>query len=165
MSRDPLQEMAKAVDRALADRDKRINQLEQLLRRLANNVAAPSHSEGLDRWMQHNMHYGNAMLLIGYGGFFALWSSTAGDMPKGWFGLSGLLMGLSLLLFVTWELAKTAASSYKSTKGADVTETNKVLSTMDRLWAWVFVPTALLGMFAGFIVLCFFARHALISNY
>lgn len=165
LGRDPLEQFRKDVNRALAERDRRIQQLENHLVQVSRAMSASKSRDSGEVWRQHNMHYGNTILLLGYGGFFALWSSTAGDMPKGWFGLAGALMGLSLLLFLLFELAKTALSSHSATTGGGMSGATRMLDRLDQYWQYIFGITAVLGLAAGMIVLVFFGSHALSSKY
>lgn len=124
-----------------------------------------------DKFREHEARYANTILLLGYGGFFALWSSTAGHMPKMLWGWAGIFICASLLLFIGFELAKTAAGSSLlytfARRGTELSATeqtaqvNRQIDAVNRHWRGVFVLAALLGMVAGGIVIWCFATHAL----
>ncbi len=114
-----------------------------------------------ERYFTETVHYANVIILLGYGGFFALWSAMAGKMPRGLFGTAGLLMGISLLIFLLFEIAKIAAGSWALTsakkRGLDENEVLGYLShsqeKVDRWWLWAFIPSLLCGLTAGGILL------------
>lgn len=118
---------------------------------------------------EHEIRYANTIVLLGYGGFFALWATTAGDMPKQWFGWAGVLISISLLLFVIFEAAKTAAVSLGVSHGAKagLNENQTIelcdlyLNKVQRIWLTVFLCSLTTGLAAGAIVVYAFAKHAL----
>lgn len=127
-----------------------------------------SHQEAYERLVDQEHRYATTILLLGYGGFFALWGGQAGQMPKLWFGVAGLLMGISLILFLGFELGKTFAKS-KAFHEADrrgqsaeeaIDLANVYVRRVDRWWLPVFAIAVLTGMSAGAIVLWHFGLHA-----
>lgn len=175
--RDPMERFTKDINDALRGHEERIRQIaaaQESLRRHLSSSGQSQHAnteESVLRLQDHESHYANTILLLGYGGFFALWANTAGNMPKGLFGLSGLLMGTSLVLFILFELAKTVASSLGVQRGykrklnaADTVHlSNRYLDAVQVYWLHVFIPTVLAGLLAGGIVLWHFGAHALNS--
>lgn len=63
----------------------------------------------LDDQEQEHTRYLNTILLIGYGGFFALWATTHQKIDQFWFGLIGAMILISLGVFLLWEVAKAFA--------------------------------------------------------
>ena len=130
-------------------------------------------SQSDDDWVnamhERETRYANTILLLGYGGFFALWSSIHGKLPALAFGLVGLSMGLSILLFVGWELAKTIVVDKAIRDYRDQTRTGRKIDpralidsrvdALNRFHPWLFVPSVIFGLLAGFSLLAFFIWH------
>ena len=114
-------------------------------------------------------HYANLIILLGYGGFFALWSSLAGKMPRTSFGVAGLLMGISLLIFLLFEITRIGIGSWAMNRAQRInldeyqvlgylsSQVNKI----DRWWLFAFIPSLLLGLCSGAIVLWAFWCNAM----
>ncbi|MFU4332516.1 hypothetical protein ACM726_29895, partial [Pseudomonas aeruginosa] len=51
-------------------------------------------------------NYTNLILVAGYAGFFAFWSTLSEKVPTLLFSITGLLILISLVLFISWELIK-----------------------------------------------------------
>lgn len=63
-------------------------------------------SRNVEEMLSRQQHYANTITLIGYGGFFALWASVAETMPSWLFATCGLLITISLIVFVLWEILR-----------------------------------------------------------
>lgn len=118
-------------------------------------------SEIYERYTKENVHYANVILLLGYGGFFVLWSSLANRMPRGLFGIAGGLVATSLIIFLSFEIAKIGACSW-ALRTADknglnehlaLGHINKTLNKVNSWWLWAFIPCVIAGLVAGAIVL------------
>ena len=59
-------------------------------------------------------NYTKVVLGLGYGGFFALWSGTRQHLPPRAVMLSALLIGISLTLYIAFEVLQTGLTSYVS---------------------------------------------------
>lgn len=167
-----IRENQRALAKAEARQREQLAQFERMRQPAVHHHDAASQIQAL---RDDQSRYANTILLLAYGGFYALWASTAGNMPKSWFGLSGILMGISLLFFIGFELAKMIAKSVAFRKGLAVDEHGHkrvadyevlfaVSSNIDRVnsyWLPVFIPTLLTGLAAGLIVLFFFAANAM----
>lgn len=146
----------------LASLSERIHRLEQRPQQVASPYRA--YDSSLEKFREHEQRYANTILLLGYGGFFALWSTTSDTMPKAWFGACGLSMGLSLLIFICYELIKVAAASWArkpSDPLAELEATNAAIDRWNKRWPVFFFPAVALGLFAGFTLLFWFGQHAL----
>lgn len=121
----------------------------------------------VERMEEHEQRYANTILLLGYGGFFALWASTAGEMPRSWFGAAGLLMAFSLLVFILHTLARTVAVgtalrrtgpkpgvAFDPIKALE--EVNQAAASVNRWWLPVFLLSAIPGLIAAGVLLWFF---------
>jgi len=162
-------------DRAIKEQQRQIGYLHQQLNYVSRRASmGDPYQEAYDRFRDHEQRYANTILLLGYGGCFALWRSTADSMPRIWFGVAGGLMATSLFLFVVFELAKTFAGSLALSREGAIGENGMRLSAADALaladnwigrvtkcWIWVFFPAALTGLSAGGILLWFFGVAAI----
>lgn len=136
---------------------------------MANNTDP---TKFLDDFAARQTNYTNVITLLGYGGFFALWESTSERMAPFFFGLCGLLMAISLLLFVTWELASMLVTAWAIRKARMPDENGFRMGPaaamaligdsndrLNRFHLWVFVPSVITGVVGGFMVLAFFLDH------
>ena len=132
------------------------------------------YQEAYNRFREHEQRYANTILLLGYGGFFALWANTAARMPALWFGVAGGLMTLSLITFLTFELAKTFAASVALSREGGLGKDGHRISARAALeladvwigrvtkwWPWAFSIAVVTGFTAGAIVLWFFGVNAM----
>jgi hypothetical protein len=111
---DDLERWSRKMANLVNDLTRRVDQLErhrQLHGRSTRGAASVSNqNEEADRVVQgiraHHDSYASIITLIGYGGVFALWSSTAKSMLPIWVGIAGTLLAISLLVFVVYEMAK-----------------------------------------------------------
>lgn len=175
--RDPRERQAQQINEAFKRQQRDIAALGREIARLDNQMHALSRSfpvrnpvnDAYEKYRAHEQQYANTILLLGYGGFFALWASTAEKMPPSWFGVCGLLMGISLLCFIGFEIAKTTAASTalrvegktgpdgrKLTAGDALDLANARIERVNRAWPFVFIAAVSTGLVAGFLVLWFF---------
>lgn len=59
-----------------------------------------------EKQMNHLASYTNLIMVAGYAGYFAFWSTMVTKLPQWIFALCGLLMTISLTLFIAWEIIK-----------------------------------------------------------
>ncbi|TQD51203.1 hypothetical protein FKV25_01865 [Lysobacter aestuarii] len=154
------------MKRAFEHLNKRVQALEEGARRSHARLTLPRSDawDQLERHQEREVHYANVILLLGYGGFFALWTTVAGKMPAWLFGLSGLMIAFSLLLFISFELAKTAVSSASLTRSKKlgltanqaIDRSNLAVDVINGWQPWIFYPAVITGLGAGLIVLGFF---------
>ena len=57
-----------------------------------------------ERILQAASGYNQIVVLAGYAGFFTIWSAAKDDVPHWLLLTSGLLMGLSLIIYVAWTI-------------------------------------------------------------
>ncbi|MCH5488319.1 hypothetical protein [Pseudomonas syringae] len=115
--------------------------------------------------------YTNLILVAGYAGFFAFWSTLVAKLPGWLYALSGLLALLSLICFICWELIKmiwgnvhlnrTNEMIIKTVRGPKAIALIDAASSLHsakitKLWMWFLVPTVACGMSAGFLLLGYF---------
>ena len=173
MSRE-LHDLDRRLGAKFKEVDRNISNLHRAIQAINANSGNRMNSNELERWVSEQRtneeRYANTILLLGYGGFFVLWSSIHGRMPNLLFGICGLLALISLLLFVTWELVKTLVSGLatnRATKhvgGNRVHASNQIVEIMisandkvNRHWLWFFVPSVIAGLTAGGLLIYSYA--------
>ncbi len=125
--------------------------------------------------------YTNFIIVGGYAAFFALWSGMAKDIPALWRLGSGTCIGLSLILFIGWELFGIRHRMKSGTRFADVLKIegypedfedrwDKVVAQNGRdsfwylrIWPWVFAPAVVLGL-TGAVMLTVSAAITFLSK-
>jgi hypothetical protein len=142
------------VDRAV---DKQIDALIQLNEKLMSN----------------STNYTNLIMVAGYAGFFAFWSTLVGKVPAWLFLSCGLLITVSLTLFVGWEIIKMfwSASHMRKTQSilaqsrrqAVVADYEKAIQKFNaeaqRVWMAFLIPSVLTGVLAAVVLIGFFANQ------
>lgn len=165
--RDPYEGNWNTINRAMGEFERRIGGLEA-------HVMATSVQNG-DQWAEQQRsdqeRYLNTILLIGYGGFFALWATTQSRLSMFWFGLIGLLVLLSLAVFLAWEVVKAAAlgRAIGASQALDENKYRRVppqrvpafveerTAWIRRLWPWQFATSAALASAALVLLVWQFA--------
>ncbi|MBD8604853.1 hypothetical protein IFT80_19620 [Pseudomonas sp. CFBP 8771] len=124
-----------------------------------------------EKEMAHSTSYANLILVAGYAGYFAFWSTLLARLPHWLYAVSGLLALSSLLLFISWEVTKMIWGTVylnriqtmlekSSGRGSLVPamETARRLheARMNRLWIWLLVPTVAFGIGAGLLLVGYF---------
>lgn len=115
----------------------------------------------------HASAYDNAIIIAGYAAFFALWAGVAEDVSRNCRLVTVALMGVSLLLYITWHvmqmLTRQRFESARANTFAfsdDATRFNAEWERIDqqhsiaqmkvmRFWLPIFVPTLGLGIIGG----------------
>ena len=115
--------------------------------------------------------YANVVIIAGYAAFFTLWSSMKDKLPDTAMFTTAILMSLSVILFILFEVYKMIASSFYFRRLSKLFEQNKdaqfVITEfqedgrkfdlqMSRIWVFVFVPTLVLGLSAASILVYHF---------
>ncbi|MCS5516384.1 hypothetical protein NWF32_19350 [Pseudomonas qingdaonensis] len=117
-----------------------------------------------EKQMTHSTSYTNLILVAGYAGYFAFWSTLVTKLPSWLYALSGLLALLSLLLFISWEVIKMTWGTVhlnrinkmiiKTVRGPNVLQIIDAASSLqnvrtNKLWLWFLVPTLIFGIGPG----------------
>jgi hypothetical protein len=120
------------------------------------------------------MTYSKTMLGLGYGGFFALWAGTKSHLGARTVLWSAALIGISLFLYVVFELTQTAVVSAAAlaftkaiyedgesiaTKGYQLRSSRnsvRLLST----WRYVFAGCTLIGLSGAVLLIVGLIRSA-----
>lgn len=132
--------------------------------RAAHELIATLHSQSVS--------YTNLIMVVGYAGLLTLWSKLKPDLPPMLFSITGLLIGVSILLFIVWEVIKMVGGQreVRRLRGALVGsqsgsaaiqrfqyQLQKYGTGWANLWLWFFVPTLASGIVATLALLGFFA--------
>jgi hypothetical protein len=128
--------------------------------------------EILTRAQTGQMAYTNLIIVAGYAGFLTFWSSLRNNLPPVLYAVSGLLIVLSLLCFISWETTKMILSAVYLRKsemqltssglsGVDIiTKLQQDNSIFDRrvykLWFWFLIPTVVFGLSSSLCLVGFF---------
>lgn len=111
--RDPFEEITRRINRALSERDSRIDRLEKAAGQLGQaqqkqgvRVNQDKGIEFVREMQQRGEMYTQIVALLGYGGLLALWSGLASRMPAYLLGITGAMILLSLATFIGWEVWK-----------------------------------------------------------
>lgn len=128
----------------------------------------------LDQAHGHASTYSTVIIGAGYAGFFALWNMVDKSLAPWAHALSGILIGLSLLLFVGWETTKMIWTSVEHVRLqkllVDGTLTwpafQEALKTHGRrvgvVWVFFLVPTMAFGFSAGAVLLWHFVKRLVV---
>jgi hypothetical protein len=127
-----------------------------------------------EKQMTQASAYTNLILVAGYAGYFAFWSTLVGKLPAWIYALSGLLALVSLFCFIAWELVKMIWSNtylnrtnqmiIKTVRGPNALKMIDATSSLHsvrvtKMWMWFLVPTVTCGMSAGVLLVGYFASE------
>jgi hypothetical protein len=114
--------------------------------------------------------YDNTVILAGYAAFFTLWVGVNHDVSSMCRLVTVSLMGLSLILYLGWQISQMIIRQMFEFQKADLfsisgdaEQFNLQWSQLDiahahaqakivRLWPWVFVPSLVLGLSAAIVL-------------
>ncbi|MBA1196919.1 hypothetical protein G7011_07350 [Pseudomonas plecoglossicida] len=123
--------------------------------------------------MNHLASYTNLVMVAGYAGYFAFWSTMVTKLPQWIFALCGLLMTISLTLFIAWEIIKafwTGRYLHQVQKILGNPRGRQTLSELQILgstfsakgrkwWAWFFATSVITGISAASVLVIYFAME------
>ncbi len=126
-----------------------------------------------EKLMGHATNYTNLIMVAGYAGFFAFWSTLAGKIPAWLFSTCGLLITISLTLFIGWELIKmfwsakhmrrTQSILAQSRRQATVADYEKAFQEFNaqtqKVWMLFLIPSVITGVLAAVMLVGFFSRE------
>lgn len=126
-----------------------------------------------EKMMSNATNYTNLIMVAGYAGFFAFWSTLTGKIPAWWFSACGLLITLSLTLFISWELIKmfwsakhmrrTQSILAKSRKTNVIAEYEKAFQEFSeksqKVWMLFLIPCVATGVLAAVMLIAFFCKE------
>lgn len=123
-----------------------------------------------EKLMNNSNAYTNLIMVAGYAGYFAFWSTLSGKIPIWLFNACGLAITLSLTLFITWEIVKmfwsakhmrlTQAILSKRPHANVIAEFEKAFQDFNarsqKVWLVFLVPTVVSGITAACLLLGYF---------
>jgi len=127
-----------------------------------------------------SVSYTNLFMVGGYASFFVVWAKMYDKFSKFYMGLAGVLMFISLLVFIVWELYKMIFYStnfrnlQKVLEEKDPKKFNAKLSEHQfnekkraleqvKIWWLVLIVTIIPALFASGILICLFYKY-IINN-
>lgn len=168
----------KAVDEAAVKRD---NDLARHVNRLGTQQTSLIQRQQLDAMKEilaqaygQASNYSNLIIVAGYVGFYSMWSSVRTEMPKGAMVAAGLLITVSALFFVAFEIYKMIRTSLHfralagllQESGASAlervqSEEQKFSLRLTRAWVVALVFTVVPGFAAAAILIICFGQKLL----
>jgi len=104
---------SRLFDRWLNEINSHLNRLTKEVKELRQFQASVEYEkqvqaalELMGRMQASHASYTNLIIVAGYAAFFTFWSTLKNDLPKWLYAVSGLLIVLSLLVFIAWEVTK-----------------------------------------------------------
>jgi ABC-type multidrug transport system fused ATPase/permease subunit len=172
-----LEQVIQKVDQA---RVKEVNKLGKAIESISKSQAeaiAQQQMEAIKEIIAHTygkaQSYANVIIVAGYAAFFTMWASVKSDLPTIPMLISGLLMTISILLFVITEIItmlstsryfRTLQEKLAQMPSLDVLKEIKEAEKQNaqsqyHTWAILFYPSLLTGVISGIILCgCFIAR-------
>lgn len=125
---------------------------------LAANTTSPS--EETKKIFEQAKNYNNVITLAGYAGIFAIWNMIKSDMDKITSGKIALLVGMSLVLFVAFEIigmiGRTLIISHADVENSKIERIGRFIeSAQHRLWAIFVIATIAPALWAVWILFSF----------
>jgi len=167
-----LDQWSRAVNKNLNDLSSGVSDLRRFQFNVEYEKQVQTALEIMTRLQASNTSYTNLILAAGYAAFFTFWSSLKSDMPIKLYAISGLLIVLSLLLFIVWEIVKMIwltialrsieAKIIPRPANPDMLtkfyqEINELERRIGRFWIWFLIPTIASGVSSGLCLVGFFA--------
>ena len=143
------------------------------------NLAVETQTKIISEGFEKATNYTNLIIVAGYAGFFALWQMTREYLNRDQVLISALLMMVSIIVFIVFEIYKALNTSIVLWKYSQLfTNTNNISSVevmqsaintfqarqsksnnrLLVLWGLVFAVTTATGLAAAFVLLYAFIR-------
>lgn len=124
----------------------------------AGSITNPS--EEAKKIFEQAKNYNNVITLAGYAGIFAIWNMVKSDMDKITSGKTALLVGFSLVLFVTFEIigmiGRALIISHTDIENSKIARVGEFIEmAQHRLWAIFLVATIVPAFWAVGILFSF----------
>lgn len=137
VTRRELQHLAQQAQAGLERHRAAINQHARAIDRLSNDILEirrdkhADHYKGIVRsQLAESQRYGSVIVGVGFAGYFGLWSLVKSEVPAASHALSGLLIAISLCVYVGWEIYKMAASAFDAQEIERLLESNPEIDGM-----------------------------------
>lgn len=168
MSHLPFDEWSEQITRA-------VKTLSEDMHALKINSATDKQVDALiqlqEKQMSSQASYTNLIMVAGFAGYFAFWSTLVTKIPQWIFALCGLLMTLSLTLFIAWEIIKAFWTSRYFHQVQEILGKPRGSKTLlelqalgakfsvkgRRWWIWFFATSVITGLSAAIVLIIYFA--------
>lgn len=168
MSQLPFEEWSEQIARA-------IDALNEDVHALKVNSATDKQIEAFvqlqEKQMSNQASYTNLIMVAGYAGYFAFWSTLVAKIPQWTFAVCGLLITVSLTIFIAWEIIKAfwtakyfhevqsiLAKSHGPQTIVQLQGVGAAFSKKGRRWWMCFFGTSVLsGLLAAATLIVYFA--------
>lgn len=103
---DSVNELVRKIEGRFTEHARHLNELRKFEGEIRMDQQLRAQQDLNDKLMAHSQSYANVVIGVGYAGFFALWNVIEKSMPSWAHATAGLLIGVSLAVFVAWEVVK-----------------------------------------------------------
>jgi hypothetical protein len=164
----------KTINQSIETMDQRMNEMGHSLNSIHNHLSSKQRIEeqvAIDAASFDKMNaYVNLIIFGGYAGFFAIWSFTNDQLPEKARIWTGLLVGISLLFFISWEVLRASlqsssvvkafklslenleANEYQAQRSALKKKTERQTKLLINLWGRFLLLTVLPGLAGGLLL-------------
>lgn len=125
--------------------ERRLQKLEQEIFELKAQV---NRRDDFSQWIDKATAYQTTVMAIAYAGFFVLWEKVGGVGVSWLHSLAGLLIGLSLFVYVFWTLAQMHGVHVHAVGG----KPRPTMEWLESKGPAVFAFSALTGIAAGALI-------------
>ena len=167
--RDPLKDFAQKAQRGFKQQAQQINALQRQNQDLANQIARNNSrsevGETVDDLKRGEEHYAQVVMLVGYAGFFTLWTQTRNEMSFWMFASTGALISISLMVFVGFELFKawSLGRFYQNHSTVYAHQLNAKVEQIQKYWHVAFLVSSATGVTAGLSLLLWFVYNTILT--
>lgn len=167
---DPMNRLVDQVNKSFKDRDNRIAGIEARVNHLLQDQSMSSADDYYAKAQDRLLQYVNVVVILGYGGFFALWATAASKIPRWALGACGLLIGTSMLIFICQELfvAYTIGSAHQKVgrpnedgRSRSPAEREAILTAAwaktTKYWRGGFLAASITGLAGGLLLIAEYA--------
>lgn len=149
---------------------KEVNRMRQVEAEMRAREQMELVKELMDKQHAHQSAYNAVIIGVGYAGFFALWNLVKGGDRPGLYAFAGLMIALSLMLYVGWEVGQMIYRTLQLQRITRQLETNPRIDALQafaegmrgiersafRWWKIVLVPCVATGLLGGAALLFVF---------
>ncbi|MBI4780641.1 MAG: hypothetical protein HY785_04895 [Oscillatoriophycideae cyanobacterium NC_groundwater_1537_Pr4_S-0.65um_50_18] len=175
-----IERWSREVAKNLEGLNREVNDLRRFQANVEYDKQVQTVLEIISRLQTSNASYTNLILAAGYAAFFAFWSTLKSDMPIKLYATSGLLMVLSLMFFIAWEIIKmiwttlalrsiegklTSRPPEPDTMAKFQQEINAFDRRIGRLWIYFLFPTITCGITSGLCLVGFFVWKLVFTTF
>lgn len=174
MNIDPrqLERWSRDVEKNIDKLGRHVNELKKFQMHIEYEKQVEAAQQLTERLQANSRSYTHLIVAAGYAGFFGFWSMLRKGMPPWLYAMAGLLITISLVLFIGWEVTKMIWGSVhlnrvqkdlaaKPPSPEIIAQFQNALSAFERrsnrVWIWFLVPTIAFGLGAAMCLLAHFS--------